>query len=268
MILAASTHNVKEPFEVWLRDLVSLGFKYLDLEFFKVPEGAEDKGIQRPFGFGSKELRVVKEFVERDMMRVVGIEAGALFLDGQRTLEESEKRVKNAINLARELGGPTVSFTPFSMSKRASKMEEMVELCTKLCEYGENIGIKLALENGERGSPKLLKSPEELLTIISKVNHKNLGICLDFAAAATYDFNVARYASKILDHILILHVNDITEDLRFKNIIVGLGDLDFPSILKLFKGRDIPMVIEIFSGYGAIDLFLCKRQIERIFRKL
>ncbi|MBS7627632.1 sugar phosphate isomerase/epimerase, partial [Candidatus Bathyarchaeota archaeon] len=179
-----------------------------------------------------------------------------------------EKRVRNAINLARELGGPTVSFTPFSMNKRASKMEEMVELCTKLCEYGEDTGIKLALENGERGSPKLLKSPGELLTIISKVNHKNLGVCLDLAAAATYDFNVARYASKILDHVLILHVNDITEDLRFKNIIVGLGDLDFPSILKLFKGRDIPMVIEIFSGYGAIDLFLCKRQIERIFRKL
>jgi sugar phosphate isomerase/epimerase len=266
--LAASTHNMKEPFEIWLRDLVSLGFRYLDLEFFKVPEGAEDKRIQLPFDFGSKELKVVKEFAERGLMKVVGIEAGALFLDGKRMMEESEKRVKNAVNLAKELGGATVSFTPFCLNKRAYKMEEAAELCAKLCEYGEDLGIKLALENGERGSPKILKSPAELLNLIKEVNHKNLGICLDLAAAATYDFNVARYASKILDHIFIIHVNDITEDLRFKNIIVGLGDLDFLSILKLFKGREIPMVIEIFSGYGAIDLFLCKRQIERIFRRL
>lgn len=56
--------------------------------------------------------------------------------------------------------------------------------------------------------------------------------------------------------------------MRFKDIIVGLGDLDFPAFLKLLKDRDIPFIIEVFSGYGAIDVYLCKRQVERLLYQL
>ncbi len=268
MIIAASTHNAKDPFPVWLKDIVSLGFRYIDVEYLKVPDAprglrdivklTELKGIE------PEDVATIKEFRSRKFLEVVGIEAGALAMESPDSLAKTERRVREVVDLASNLGADIVSFTPSVFNHGKVSFAALTEACSRLCHHAEHKAVKLALENGEQGSKKLLRTPEQILSVIAQVGSPNLGVCLDVAAAATQDFNVAQFASKLAEHTFIVHINDVTRDLRFKNLIVGLGDLELAPLFNMFKGRKIPFVIEIFSGYGAIDVFLCKRQIERV----
>jgi len=272
MQIAASTHNAKHPLAAWLKDLLSLGIDILEIEYVKVPEAVRRSPrrvrVKRVERIKPEDLETIREFLRRRMIRVVGIEAGALAFDDPQQLSATERRIRRVIDLAYELNAGIVSFTPSLFSRGTVPLEAMAAPCTRLVHYAEARKLHLALENGEKGSDKLLKTPTELSSLLRLVGSPNLGVCLDVSAAATYEFDVARFASALLPQVLIVHINDITRDLRFKNIIVGLGDIEFPPFLRLFKGTDVPFVIEIFSGYGAIDVFLCKKQIERLLHQL
>ncbi len=255
-----------------MKDLLSLGLNLLEIEYVKVPEAvrrsARKVRVKRVERMRPEDVATVKEFVRRGMIRVIGIEAGALVFDDDQQLAATEMRVRGVIDLASELGAGIVSFTPSFFRNGKVPIEAMAGPCGRLTRYGEARKLRLAVENGEKGSDKLLKTADDLSSLLRLVGSPSLGICLDVSAAATCDYDITRFASSILPQVFIVHVNDITKDLRFKNIIVGLGDIDFPPFLQLFTGRDVPLVIEIFSGYGTIDVFLCKRQIERLLLQL
>jgi len=268
-IIAASTHNIKKPFASWFRDIYSLGFRHLDVEFFKIvdePHVIMDN-ISKLKSIDSGVVRELKHWVENDMIKVISFEAGALFIEDDKKLRKSIARIREVISMAVSFKCPMVSITPSSFNENVSK-EKIVEGCRALVDECESYGVKLSLENGEIGSIKVLRKPEDISYVIEKVDSPILGVCLDVAAAATINFNVMSYASKFIDYIDIIHVNDVTRDLKFKNLIVGLGDLEFNSFMSLVKKRKIPMVIEIYSGYGPVDLYLCKRQIEKILRRV
>ncbi|MEM2905710.1 MAG: sugar phosphate isomerase/epimerase [Candidatus Bathyarchaeia archaeon] len=272
MEIAASTHNAKHPLGRWLKDLLSLGLDVLEIEYMKIPEAVRRSQrrlrVDRVERMKPDDIAAIREVVQKGLMRVVGVEAGALAFDDTQQLAVTERRVRRVIDLAYELKAGIVSFTPSLFRDRTVPLEAMADSCGRLTQYGEARGIRLAVENGEEGSDKLLKTPGELSSLLRLVGSPNLGVCLDVSAAATYDFDVARFASALLPQVFIVHVNDITRDLRFKNIIVGLGDIDFPPFLRLFREMSVPFVIEIFSGYGAIDIFLCRKQIEKLLRHL
>lgn len=270
MGIAASTHNAKRPLRVWLKDLVSLGVNLLGIEYVKVPEAVRRSPrrvhVKRVERIRSEDVAAIKDLTRRGSVRVVGIEAGALVFDDGQQLAATERRVRKVVDLAVELDAGVVSFTPSLFIHGTVPLETVAAPCGRLVRYAEARNLRLAVENAEKGSDKLIGSPDELSRLLELVGSPNLGLCLDVSAAATFDYDVARFASSLIPRVFITHVNDITRDLRFKNIIVGLGDIDFPPFLQLFKGRDVPFVIEIFSGYGAIDVYLCKKQIERMLR--
>ncbi len=268
-IIAASTHNIKKPFAGWLRDIYSLGFRHLDVEFFKIVDEpyAIGSNIGKLKSIDSDAVRELKHWVENHMMKVISFEAGSLLIDDDKKLRKSIARIHEVISIAVSFKCPIVSVTPSSFNENVSR-EDIVKSCRVLIDECSSYNVKLSLENGEVGSIKILRKPEDISYVIEKVDSPILGVCLDVAAAATIDFNIMSYASQFTDYIDIIHVNDVTRDLKFKNLIVGLGDLEFNSFMSLVKKRKIPMVIEIYSGYGPVDLYLCKRQIEKILRQV
>ncbi|MEM2239278.1 MAG: TIM barrel protein [Candidatus Bathyarchaeia archaeon] len=268
-IIAASTHNIKKPYANWLRDIHSLGFRYIDVEFFKIVDEPYTIGdsISRLKSIESDAVQELKNWVESSMLRVVSFEAGALFVDDDKRLRKSIARIREVISAALSFKCSMVTVTPSSFKEVVSR-EDIVKGCRVLIDECESYNVKLVLENGEVGSIKILRKPEDISYVIERVDSPILGVCVDVAAAATIDFNIVSYVSRFIDHIDIIHINDVTRDLKFKNLIVGLGDLKFDPFVRLVKKYGIPMVIEIYSGYGPVDLYLCKRQIEKIIRQV
>ncbi|KYH36705.1 MAG: hypothetical protein AYL29_011730 [Candidatus Bathyarchaeota archaeon B24] len=268
-IIAASTHNAKSPFNSWLKDIYNLGFRYLDVEFFRIIDESYcfKDGVVKIGRLKTDYLKELKQWVDKGLMQVVSFEAGSLYVDDEERLKKSITRVRKVVAEAESFKCPIVSVTPASFKKGIS-MDTVACCCKKLIDECSCYDVKLALENGEVGSIKILRKPEDIDYVLHKVGSPRLGFCLDVAAAATVDFDVSSYASKLLDYILVIHMNDITKDLRFKNLIIGLGDLEFKPLLAMVKPRRIPLVIEIYSGYSPIDLYLCRRQIEKLVKQV
>lgn len=268
-IIAASTHNIKKPFVGWLRDIHSLGFRHLDVEFFKIVDEPYTIGnsVGRLKSIDGEAVQELKHWVESNMIKVVSFEAGSLLVDDDKRLRKSVARIREVISTALLFKCPIVSVTPSSFKENVSR-EDIVRSCRVLMDECGGYNVKLSLENGEVSSIKILRRPEDISYVIDKIGSPSLGICLDVAAAATIDFNIASYISQFIDYVDIIHINDVTKDLKFKNLIVGLGDLEFNPFMSIVKKHKIPLVIEIYSGYGPVDLFLCKRQIEKILHQV
>ncbi len=268
-VIAASTHNIKKPFAGWLRDIHSLGFRHLDVEFFKIVDEPYviGKNVGRLKSIDGDAVQELKHWVENNMIKVISFEAGSLLVGDDKKLRESVARIREVISIAFSFKCSIVSVTPSSFKENVSR-EDIVKSCRVLMDECSSYDVKLSLENGEVGSIKILRRPEDISYVIDKIASPSLGICLDVAAAATIDFNIASYISHFIDHVNIIHINDITKDLKFKNLIVGLGDVEFNSFMSLVKKHNIPLVIEIYSGYGPVDLYLCKRQVEKILQQV
>ncbi|MCS7113019.1 MAG: sugar phosphate isomerase/epimerase family protein [Nitrososphaerota archaeon] len=262
-VIAASTHNIKRPILDWLRLLIHFGFSYLDVECVRSPDEADSIADSR---ISLEEAKIIENAVEKGVVNVVSIEAGSLFVDTPRLARRYEEVVKKMLKLAKRLKAGIVSFTPASMSGGTS-WEGLVESCKSICSEAESYGLIVAFENGEVGSRKIIQSVEDMRRLLDEVDRDNLGLCIDISAAATYDFDVAKIIKSIVDAVKIVHINDITADLAFKNLPVGVGDLDYESIASILSGIKTPMILELYSGYGPVELYLCKRKLEQLLSK-
>jgi sugar phosphate isomerase/epimerase len=262
-IIAASTHNVKRPVSDWLRTLIYFGFSYLDVECIRSPD---EKGGIADNRISLEEAKIIEDAVEKGLVNVVSVEAGGLFVDTSQLARRYGEMVKRMFKLARRMKAKIVSFTPASMTGKVS-WEGLIESCKSICREAELQGLTVAFENGEVGSRKIVQSVEDIRRLLDDVDQDNLGLCLDISAAATYDFNVAKIIKSILDTVRIIHVNDITADLAFKNLPIGVGDLDYESIALVLSSIKTPIVLELYSGYGPVELYLCKRKLEQLLSK-
>lgn len=262
-IIAASTHNVKRPISDWLRLLIRFGFNYLDIECVRSPDERSSVADNR---INLEEARIIENAVEKGLVNVVSVEAGGLFVDTPQLARKYVEVIRTMLKLARRLKASIVSFTPASMTGEAS-WEGLVESCKYICREAESYGLTVAFENGEVGSRKIVQSIEDMRRLIDEVDQDNLGLCIDISAAATYDFDVAKIIRIMMDVVKAVHINDITADLAFKNLPVGVGDLDYESIALVLSTIKAPMILELYSGYGPVELYLCKRKLEQILSK-
>ncbi|MEM2739371.1 MAG: TIM barrel protein [Candidatus Bathyarchaeia archaeon] len=262
-VIAASTHNVKRPISDWLRLIIHFGFNYLDIECVRSPDERSSVADSR---ISLEEARIIEDAVEKGLVNVVSVEAGGLFVDTPQLARRYEEIVRRMLRLARRLRASIVSFTPASMTGKAS-WEGLVESCKSICREAESCGLTVAFENGEVGSRKIVQSIEDMRRLLDEVDQDNLGLCIDISAAATYDFDVARVIKSMVDAVKAVHINDITADLAFKNLPVGVGDLDYESIALILSSIRTPMILELYSGYGPVELYLCKRKLEQLLSK-
>jgi sugar phosphate isomerase/epimerase len=217
---------------------------YLDVEGVGVSKPVARK-IMSLFGpeigeIDQNSLRLICEAASKGLINVVSLETYPLTFDNSSLLEASKTKIEEIIDFAKTLKAEIVSFGLANFNRKKVPWEKIVSSCSEVAHCASSRNVKVAIENGEFSSLyNLLKTPRQFKNLCEGVNSSHFGLCLDVSAAATVDFNVARFAKKVQKHVFAVHVNDMTRDLRFKNLIVGSGDIKFRPFFKLFQGRPL-----------------------------
>jgi len=124
----------------------------------------------------------------------------------------------------------------------------LCESLAQLADYGQEKGVKVALENSPTSpeSLKIVRDPDSQIKIIKRINHSNLGALLDLAHAHLFKFDIADYLRKIKPYLFEIHAHN---NFGEKDEHWGLtkGNIDYRSILKQSEIHDVPFIMEIES---------------------
>ena len=129
--------------------------------------------------------------------------------------------------------------------------EAQIEFMTKLADYAEDLGIKIALENMNKSYFFLLTSVKELSRFFNDERIRDrVGLCLDTGHAHLND-GVENYISNFKDQIIHMHLHDNagnkSKDQLFgdKHSIIGHGTIDWKPVIKFLKTK--------YNGYVILE---------------
>lgn len=142
---------------------------------------------------------------------------------------------------------------PGSKNMNASR-QQVKEACAELADYGDKLGVKIALEPlhpmyaAERSCLTLLS---EALDWCDEINSPNIGVAID-CYHIWWDPNLKRDIARAGNRILAFHVCDWlvpTGDVLNDRGMMGDGIIDLPSIRDLVEatGYNEAVEVEIFS---------------------
>ncbi len=103
----------------------------------------------------------------------------------------------------------------------------------------EKAGIQIVLENDTESSPDLL------VELVDRVDHRNLGLCLDVGHQHAFsDLGALAWVDKMGDRLFHVHLhdNDRTDD---KHWPLGRGTIDFETILAEIARRASPVTLSL-----------------------
>ncbi|MEM4160809.1 MAG: sugar phosphate isomerase/epimerase family protein [Thermoplasmata archaeon] len=168
----------------------------------------------------------------------------------RRMKEASVKEIKEAIIFARQIGASLVTVHPGHKSPMTVEHVNIVYALTneslkELAKFGEEMGVRIALENMPDMGVAICKRPEEVLEAIRGTD---IGLCFDVGHANT-NHNIEKFFE--LSHLFLnvhLHDNDGKKD---SHSTVGEGTIKFKSLCSKFtryKGNYIIESRTIESG--------------------
>ncbi len=152
---------------------------------------------------------------------------------------------KRAIELASELGSPSVSITSglLNTSNQSEEFNFFKNSLNLLGEYAEQKNILLGIEY-EPGL--LINNSEDLWDLISN-DFKNIGLNLDTCHAAVLNENISNIIQKFNKKIFHTHISDCKNNVHF-HLIPGLGEINFQEIFLSLKKVN-------YSGYLTAELY-------------
>ena len=168
---------------------------------------------------------------------------------GYLNVEARESRLERTwacCELAKCLGAPYVGahigFIPEDTAD--AQYGEMVEVVQRICEYGEGLGIAVALETGQEPAAVLKR-------FMNDVGRDNLFVNFDPANMILYGSGDPHEALALLkDKVVSVHVKDgkwpTAEGQLGEMTPLGEGDVDIPKFIAGLKAFDYqgPLVIE------------------------
>ncbi|MFC1454669.1 sugar phosphate isomerase/epimerase family protein [Candidatus Undinarchaeota archaeon] len=181
--------------------------------------------------------------------------------------------ILKSIDKAKELNAEVITIHPGKMSGRKIDRSDaemlMVESLEKICAYAEENNVKLALENMTPGHKKLCQTPEDILTIIDKVNSPALGACVDFSHVHLMKYQPEKFVEPLKDVLYNVHLSDsaIDED----HLYLGGGMIDVEEIFKILDdvGYTGSCVLEFWFPKDPLEGLLKSAQtVKDIFDKL
>ncbi|MEM3512627.1 MAG: sugar phosphate isomerase/epimerase family protein [Thermoplasmata archaeon] len=169
----------------------------------------------------------------------------------KRIREASLKEVKDAIIFARQIDAGVVTIHPGHKSPMTAEHVDLVYRLTvdavkELAKFGEEMGVKIALENMPEMGVTICKTPEEILQMICGTE---VGICFDVGHANT-THKIEEFFK--VHHLFLnvhLHDNDGTRD---SHSTVGDGNIKFKSFWPKFGKYKGNYIIESRSIESAV----------------
>lgn len=174
------------------------------------------------------------------------------------TLEERAKRVQhtiNCINLAAELGVPTISTEPggpepeksafLSTEKRNNLLKIFKEELAKVIPLAEKRKIKILIEP----EPDLLiERSEQLEEFLKWFRTPALGINFDLGHFFCVGEDPAELIKKWGNRIDHIHLEDIADNRKHQHLLPGTGAIDFPKIFRALKEIN-------YQGWVTVELY-------------
>ncbi|MGB9636325.1 MAG: sugar phosphate isomerase/epimerase family protein [Thermoplasmata archaeon] len=159
--------------------------------------------------------------------------------------------IKEAILFARQIDAPVVTIHPGHKSPMTAEHEEIVyaltsEATREIAEYGEEMGVKIAVENMPEMNNVICKSPHTLLQI---VKDSGAGICFDIGHANTTGNIEEFFELKELFLNVHFHDNNGKED---SHSTVGEGTIKFKKLCNRFGRYKGNIIIEARSIESAV----------------
>lgn len=160
--------------------------------------------------------------------------------------EEILRQMKESVKFAGYIGSDVIVIHPGHVSSKKYKKEAClnasVERLRELAEIGEDLSVRVCMENMANVGRELGRNIPEIKKIIRRVNHGNLKLTLDLAHANTTDSGPVKFARELKDYVGHLHVSDNTG----KNFhsLVGEGDINFRDAFRELQPYDGKAIIE------------------------
>ncbi|MEX2059909.1 MAG: sugar phosphate isomerase/epimerase family protein, partial [Nitrosopumilaceae archaeon] len=150
---------------------------------------------------------------------------------------------KMAIDLANELGSPSVSITSgIIQGSSPAHMYNLKRSIEEITDYAEQKNVLIAIEY-EPGL--LLGSSNDVYSILN--GHRNLGINLDVCHAAVLGEDIRFLIKKFRKKIFHTHISDCKNSIHY-HLIPGLGEIDFRSIYDMLDNVN-------YKGYLTAELY-------------
>lgn len=143
--------------------------------------------------------------------------------------------------------------------------EGMMDALREVAEYCEQLGLKFLFETGQ-------ETPTALLRAFEVIGTQNLGLNLDTANVILYGKANPVDVMKVMGkYVYDLHIKDgcwPTDGWHLgKEVQVGQGDVDFPTIIRMLKelGYDGALTIEreISGDQQTADIIETKKNLEK-----
>ncbi|MEZ5334265.1 MAG: sugar phosphate isomerase/epimerase family protein [Methanolobus sp.] len=120
-----------------------------------------------------------------------------------------------------------------------------VESIQQLCDFAEERGITIAVENMP-DIPKIYgKVPDEMLQILKEVDRKNAGMTFDVGHANTMGL-VDEFVEKCLSKIKHMHIHD-NHGVHDEHLPLGKGTIDWKKLMESISGYKGRLVTEMGS---------------------
>lgn len=157
----------------------------------------------------------------------------ALFSSDNRIVEVSLFRVKQSMEIAKQLGVKGVVFHTNSMPMLSGEIYDsnVVNRTAKHLEtfLKEYPNIDIYLENMFDDTPKILSAVSEKLQ-----KYKNYGVCLDYAHASISKIPMSDWVEQLAPYLRHIHINDndLKKDLHWA---LGTGQIDWNLFVRYYR---------------------------------
>jgi fructoselysine 3-epimerase len=154
---------------------------------------------------------------------------------------------KKCIDLALQLGAPSVSLTAGRLANTLSpeqSMDLLVEALLELVEYAGNRNIRLGLEY-EPGL--LVENCREMCWLLRQIDSPFLGVNLDLGHSHVQGEDAAEVIALFAGRIVHVHLEDIGGRKHF-HLIPGLGQVNFAGIFRLLEASG-------YDGFVTVELY-------------
>lgn len=169
----------------------------------------------------------------------------------KKVREASLKEIKDAIFFAREIDAGILTIHPGHKSPLTVEHEEIVYTLTgdsvnELSSFGEEMGVRIAIENMPDMGVAICKTPEQILQVIENAD---IGICFDVGHANTTHTIEEFFKLNQLFLNVHLHDNDGKKD---AHSTIGEGNIKFESLCSKFGKYKGNYVIEARTIESAV----------------
>lgn len=244
---------VNNPFE-WVYDLEDLGFTGWEV----VSEGKQQ--LNDATLFEIKNIIKTTDLALTLHLPFSDLNLGSLNLpiwrESIRQMKKCIERSSDFIELAVVHPG---HLSPLGMQLPDKAWQQSVEGLKEICDFADDLGIKIGVENMPDMQQIFGKRPEELLGMIDSLGKNNAGMTFDIGHANTNGL-VLDFIKEI-EHVIHVHLHD-NKGKSDEHLQLGKGTINWKEVIPKFKGYKGRFVIEARTiEEGTASLNYLKKQV-------